>query len=211
MYINELGERLRELRTRQRPSLSQSKLANILQVSRETINHWENGIREIKASQVAALADLYHVSCDYILNGVSTDNIDIHRKTGLSETAIQTLEKMSNGNDYKFMDEANGIASIDVINYLLSNEIFLQNFIRQLSDYIYEKQREETKTEHRELIRQNDESDIALFRITKIIERMAEDAYQKFCEQMPTEPRPGTKRDKQKKLFEILDFIDKKD
>ena len=182
-----------------------------MSVSRETINHWENGVREIRASQIEELADLYHVSCDYILKGVSTDNIEIHRRTGLSETAIQTLEKMANGNDYKSIDEANGLASISIIDYLLSDETFLQQFICQFSDYIYEKHREKTNEKRRKLSAPNDESDVALFRMTKAILQMAENAYQYFSEQIPTGIRPGSKREKEQKLLEILELIDKKD
>ena len=200
-----IGERLKRLRANHVPKMSQSKLSKAMQVSRETINHWENDTREIKASQVRELADIFHVTCDYILKGVSTVNVDINRETGLSETSIHILKNISDGHLYKLMNEANGLNSIDVVNFMISDKTFLPRFICQLSDYFYERHSEETKTKRRSLIGSSDAVDIAMYRLTKIMEQLAEDAYDYFYTQAPTKPRRGKKWENQEKLLETLE------
>ena len=86
-----IGARVQLLREGQTPKMSQAALAKIMKVSRETINHWESNEREIKASQVLKLAEIFRVTCDYILRGVETHNVEFSAKTGLSENAITNL------------------------------------------------------------------------------------------------------------------------
>lgn len=58
--------KLKELRTRD--GLSIERVARQLEVSSMTIRNWESGETEPSASQVKALADLFGVSTDYLLN-----------------------------------------------------------------------------------------------------------------------------------------------
>lgn len=58
--------RLKELRTRD--GLSIERVARQLEVSSMTIRNWENGETEPSASQIKALADLFGVSTDYLLD-----------------------------------------------------------------------------------------------------------------------------------------------
>lgn len=112
-YQKGIGERIRELRLKK--NMTQQELANIptLRVQRNLVNYWENDERDIKSWQIIALADFFNVTCDYILRGIEAENVDIHKKTGLSETAINILSFYK---DYKIEN------FIKTINFLIEQE-----------------------------------------------------------------------------------------
>lgn len=60
-----LGTRLRELRNRTK--LSQQELANIIGVSKSSINMYERGEREPSVDTLGAFADFFDVQIDYLL------------------------------------------------------------------------------------------------------------------------------------------------
>lgn len=62
--------RLKDLRTDH--DLMQKQVAALLQIDQRVYSNYETGKREIPVRFVAALADLYHTSADYILG--RTDN-----------------------------------------------------------------------------------------------------------------------------------------
>lgn len=63
--MNKISERIFELRKER--SLSQQKLAKQIGVSQKSIDFWEKGINEPKASYIIKLATYFHVSSDYLL------------------------------------------------------------------------------------------------------------------------------------------------
>lgn len=95
MESNSIGARVAERRNEM--GLKQRELADMLSVKRETVNQWENGIRQIKGEDIARLADALGTTTDYILRGIKTENLDISRETGLSDRAIEILRKLSTG------------------------------------------------------------------------------------------------------------------
>lgn len=60
-----IADRIRFLRNRQ--GLSQAKLARSLRVTRSSVNAWELGISTPSTSTIIALAQIFHVSTDYLL------------------------------------------------------------------------------------------------------------------------------------------------
>lgn len=86
---NVIGERIAALRNSR--ELSQQELSAALHVSREVVAKWENGTRDLKTEHTVALSDYFGVSCDYILRGVEAEKVDIHKLTGLSENAMNSL------------------------------------------------------------------------------------------------------------------------
>ena len=58
--------RLKTLRARD--GLSQEKVARQLGVSRNTVKNWEDGVSEPTASRIKALADMFEVTTDYLLD-----------------------------------------------------------------------------------------------------------------------------------------------
>lgn len=90
--LEQIGARIKDLRDSR--NLTQKQLADALKVKRETVNQWEHGSRDLKTFYIESLADFFGVTCDYIIRGVASENVDIHRRTGLSDQAIKALEFM---------------------------------------------------------------------------------------------------------------------
>lgn len=111
---NSIGLRIAQLRGELR---SQRDIADALGVSRETVTQWENGTRRIKDVDIVMLADYFGVSCDYILRGVSSDNIGINKLTGLSEKAIEFL-KAENEKKNRW------ISTADFFETLLTHDLY---------------------------------------------------------------------------------------
>lgn len=82
--------RLKELR--QRHNLSQKEFASILKVSTGTVGNWEVGLREPNFEMLIKIADIFHVSCDYILDRV-TDEKDGAGSAAVSESEEELLKE----------------------------------------------------------------------------------------------------------------------
>lgn len=95
-----VGGRIKELR--ERAGLAQRELASKVGTSRETVNMWENGARMIKGDDMARLADALGTTCDYLLRGVSSDQLDIYDVTALSPGAISQLKNTTPQNRQKW-------------------------------------------------------------------------------------------------------------
>lgn len=63
--MNKIPDRLKELRKANK--LTQSNVAEKLQINRVTYTCWETGKHEPSIDQLAVLADFYKVSADYII------------------------------------------------------------------------------------------------------------------------------------------------
>lgn len=119
-YINETGARLAALRKEKRVfrngkeviGMTQKEVAERLGINEKSYTVWEVGRRkkshkegektrpekeavDISNAHLCALADLYGVSCDYILGRTDYKTIngaDVARITGLSDPAIKVLQ-----------------------------------------------------------------------------------------------------------------------
>lgn len=97
MQQNTFGERLTELR--ENKNLSRQKVADDLGVSRASLEYYEKGKRTPDIEILLKLADYFGVTCDYLIKGVSTENVSIHAKTGLSDKAIKVLSLLNSKKD----------------------------------------------------------------------------------------------------------------
>ena len=87
-----IGERIKAIRKSR--GKTQADVAAALLVKRQTVDQWENDeTRDLKTHYTVALADFFGVSCDEILRGVKSENIDTHTKTGLRDAAISNLSE----------------------------------------------------------------------------------------------------------------------
>lgn len=111
-HKNGIGARLMRLRG----DRSQSEVAAELAIEQRTLSHWENEERRIKDVDVIKLADYYNTTCDYILRGINSYNIDIHKATGLTDESISQLSRFASRPD-------NSSGFLRTINYLLGSEI----------------------------------------------------------------------------------------
>lgn len=92
-YKQTIGNRISALRAKR--GLTQKELAAKVTVSRELVNFWENDMRQIKGDDIARLADALETTCDYLLRGVSAENVDISKETGLTDDSINHLKRLA--------------------------------------------------------------------------------------------------------------------
>lgn len=76
---------------REQNGYTQSDLANILGISRSSVNAWEMGISNISVKYVKELADIFNVSTDYLLGFEKSSTINI---TGLNEEQVAIIAKL---------------------------------------------------------------------------------------------------------------------
>ncbi len=96
-------ERLTELR--ERYNLSRQQLADILGVSRASLEYYEKGKRTPDIEVLYKLSDYFNVTSDYLIGrtdkiGENTDVNAICKYTGLSEKSIIVLNKINNSSEY---------------------------------------------------------------------------------------------------------------
>ena len=84
-----LGDRIRELR--QKNSLSQGDLAKKLNISRTSVNVWENGGSFPTVPYIIAMAKLFHVTTDYILEMDSPEVINVSNLSESEKKILLTL------------------------------------------------------------------------------------------------------------------------
>lgn len=104
-------ERLKELREKEK--LSRQQLADILGVSRASLEYYEKGKRTPDIEVLYKLSEYFNVTADYLIGrtdkcGESTDVNAICRYTGLSEKAIKILTNIKSKEDF-----------IKIINFLI--------------------------------------------------------------------------------------------
>ncbi len=73
--ITLLGKRLKM--ARQKQGLKQSQAASLVGVNFRQISAYENGVREPSFEILASLANLYHVSSDYLLGIEKNETLDV--------------------------------------------------------------------------------------------------------------------------------------
>ncbi|MBQ8248522.1 MAG: helix-turn-helix transcriptional regulator [Clostridia bacterium] len=112
-------ERLRQLRTAK--DLTQSELADELNVSRNSIFFYEAGKRNPDIVVLKKIADYFGVTCDYMIGASinKTDETrDIGDELGLSDEAIATLKDVMRKADNDF----NALLYAQNINKIICNE-----------------------------------------------------------------------------------------
>jgi len=79
--------RLKELRDKN--NLSQKEFAKILNVSTGTVGNWEVGLREPDFKMLIKIADIFNVSCDYMLGRFSGGDGDEEKLKNVAVTPVE--------------------------------------------------------------------------------------------------------------------------
>ena len=95
-----LGDTLKELRTRRR--LTQQEVADALNVSKNTVYSWENGIRKPTLELMPAIADFFNVTTDYLFGRESQaqdiplpDDVAAHTDNDMSPEMKAEIERIA--------------------------------------------------------------------------------------------------------------------
>lgn len=71
--------------------MTQADLAKKLNITRSSVNAWEMGISVPSTTYIVELAQLFHVSTDYLLGLEQNSSIDI---SGLDDTEIKIIYEL---------------------------------------------------------------------------------------------------------------------
>lgn len=107
-------------------NVTQKDLANVVDVRPQTISQYKNGLTQPTADNLLKIAQFFHISVDYLLTGLSSDNSDINKELGLTEDAIKMLKRASCTENFEGMPTV-----MDYTNKLLSDNDFYQ-FLQDL-------------------------------------------------------------------------------
>ncbi len=92
MALNEeIGMRI--CKKREKLNITQQQLSDKIGVSRSKIAKMEVGEREIKAQDILQIASTLGTTCDYLITGIETNNIEICDELNLSNDAVSTLRQ----------------------------------------------------------------------------------------------------------------------
>ena len=106
---------------------TQKALAEAVGTRPQSISYYTIGKTQPSPDILVWIAKYFNVSIDYLLTGLSSNNIDIHKELGLSEKAIEKLKAT------KAVDAFEGISRIiTTLNELLSDSDFY-NFLDGLN------------------------------------------------------------------------------
>ena len=85
------GEKISSLRTQ--CDYTQSDLAKLLGVTRSAVNAWEMGNSTPSNTALIQLADIFHVSTDYLLGRDNVNTVDL---IGLTDEDVVMIQKIAN-------------------------------------------------------------------------------------------------------------------
>lgn len=109
-------------------SVTQKELGEAVGVRAQTISLYINGNTQPAPDTLVKMAEFFGVSVDYLLTGISAENIDINATLGLSEDAIAMLKR---AHEY---DKPTGefATPTELINDLFADKTFYE-FLDDLS------------------------------------------------------------------------------
>lgn len=128
-YNEPFPARLRELMKSGR--VTQQALAEVTHVKRQTISTYSDGSTEPPLSKLVAMSDFFGVSLDYLVGREACktpDNEAIHKRLGLSDRAINALDRIN--------DSFSDFGEIEAINCLLGKRTGLE-LLRMIGAYLF--------------------------------------------------------------------------
>ena len=90
---SEIGKRIDHLRTDK--NLTLKKLAKKLYITDASLSMKMRGKRPFTIDELCTLSDIFNITLDELVRGVCSEQVDIHRETGLGNAAITALNWFS--------------------------------------------------------------------------------------------------------------------
>ena len=195
-YDGVFAKRLRHIMDATRTT--QETLAKQIGLTRQTISQYMDGSVLPNAEKLHKMCVYFNIPSDYLLGHTDSQSTDITEqliqdKTGLSKKSIATFVGAKHG----YKGELFGIPyNSEALDYILSNEDFVQAFLNQLLTCWYEKSEEEkdNKRVGRPII--SEDSIDAKCRLTKLVDQyLVERGYEEFYKPVVLRAnKPGRKR-----------------
>ena len=89
-----IGNKIIALRTEKK--MSQSELAELLDVSRQTISKWECNICDPEIGRIKQMAIIFNVTTDYLLdNNIDNDVLNVKQKTNIIKNSLLKFKILS--------------------------------------------------------------------------------------------------------------------
>lgn len=102
-------------------------VANQIGITRQAVSQYCNGETQPNGETLLKIADCFGVSCDYLLRGVSAENINIKKELGLSDKAIEILKVIVRMDSLESTQEISCSKLIsDIIESLESKKAYLE-------------------------------------------------------------------------------------
>ena len=121
-----IGARVEMLRNER--GWTQEELADKIFVKREALKNKELGLRPFALDEACRLSALFNVTLDYLVNGTSTENVYIHKRTGLTDKGIEGLETYNMLSDENRMEVISNVLShMEVLDALYEYMTFHPN------------------------------------------------------------------------------------
>ena len=129
--MNNLGERLYELRTKH--EMSQGDLAEKLDVSRQTISKWENNMSIPELDKIISLSNVFGVTVDYLVKGDGViPSVEMPKVSELKCEAVENAPvkmKIVNPTQNLIAGLSIGLGAIYFITLLINSVSFITNII----------------------------------------------------------------------------------
>lgn len=127
MTTNEtFAERLTGLR--EKSGKKRQEVADDIGISRASLEYYEKGRRKPDIDVLLKLADYYKVTCDYLVRGIESENLEIHSVTGLSNEALECLNLLNQVSDENILlNQSTGLSDESIerlqnLNRLVRNK-----------------------------------------------------------------------------------------
>lgn len=91
---NTFGLRLTEIR--KKANISQEELAELLDVSRQSISKWENDKAYPEMTRLIFISDYFKVSLDYLMRGEEKENVELPKPEKMEEDKNRSLLRIWN-------------------------------------------------------------------------------------------------------------------
>lgn len=109
MNIKEIFSR-KLIELREAKKLTKKELAEKLEISAASLGYYESGERLPDISIACKIADFFGITCDELIRGVKSENVNVNKELGLTDKAIDMLKILKITN----MDDI-----LNVINFLI--------------------------------------------------------------------------------------------
>ena len=123
--INQMN-RLKELRKEK--GLTQTDLAELLEVTKLTIHNWENGVSSIKSDRLKKLCEIFDVDATYLLGYNNVKN-ETDIKASVLDEALEKLRAINN----VFSVESDEDPNMWTVGFLTAI-VAIENFKKEIED-----------------------------------------------------------------------------